>query len=65
MRVLVHIVLPLLGLCQTRIRGHVPRDKDTRDTDIVTEHFARTRPGTVPRLPASLFLESSSPQANI
>ena len=28
--------------------------------DSVTEHFARARPGTVPRIPASLFLQTES-----
>ena len=29
--------------------------------DSVTEHFAAARPGTVPRIPASLFLQVDSP----
>ena len=36
--------------------------RDKAGVDIVTEHFARTRPGTVPRLPASLFSDHSDHQ---
>ena len=33
--------------------------------DSVTEHFARARPGTVPRIPASLFLQADSPRDEV
>ena len=47
----------------TRVRSRVS-DQRTRahSADDVTEHFARTRPGTVPRLPASLFLDEAESQ---
>jgi len=35
------------------VTGHPVGEKDNFDP--VTEHFARSRPGTVPRIPASLF----------
>lgn len=34
---------------------------DRPSLDSVTEHFAAARPGTVPRIPARLFLQVDSP----
>ena len=60
MAVVLVTTLILIGTCGTR---HVPLvTRDKAGVDIVTEHFARTRPGTVPRLPASLFLDNTDHQ---
>ena len=37
---------------RTRVRQ---KTRENQSADFVTEHFARTKPGTVPRIPASLF----------
>ena len=57
----------LICVCVTRdIRTRVrPLPREIQSTDFVTEHFARTKPGTVPRIPASLFQEVSSDQVQI
>ena len=44
---------------RTRVR-QVTREHES--ADFVTEHFARTKPGTVPRIPASLFQDISGDQ---
>ena len=57
----------LICVCVTRdIRTRVrPLPREIQSADFVTEHFARTKPGTVPRIPASLFQEVSSDQVQI
>ena len=57
----------LICVCVTRdIRTRVRQvTRENQSADFVTEHFARTKPGTVPRIPASLFQEVSSDQVQI
>ena len=47
-----------LSLALTLLAAAPPPDKPLLDS--VTEHFAAARPGTVPRIPASLFLQVAS-----
>ena len=44
---------------RTRVRQVT---RENQSADFVTEHFARTKPGTVPRIPASLFQDISGDQ---
>ena len=52
------LTLVSLSLALTLLAAAPPPDKPLLDS--VTEHFAAARPGTVPRIPASLFLQVAS-----
>ena len=53
-------LVTLVSLAVTRmVTAAPPPDKPLLDS--VTEHFAAARPGTVPRIPARLFLQVDTP----
>jgi len=57
---LLSLRVTLICLALTRMLAAAP-PPDKPLLDSVTEHFAAARPGTVPRIPASLFLQVDTP----